>query len=350
MPFRALLHALVAAVLALVATGDATANQYQRVRDVTVSCTNSLRCDLSLNNPRVELYSLTLRRDAAPQAPVQLVLGTELRFDPQSTLEIDIDGRRIAAIPASSLSYRAAVYEYLFAGPEEIDALIAAARDGRLLRIEYKARNRSISRAEFGLGGFLDGLKFMDQAQGRQNLRDALQSRGVTLPTVERGSAREILTLDAIPAAIRDEFADVGNDCGFEPGRFEEIGGFAADIDEGLTLLALPCGPPGVYNQAYRVYAQQGEAVTPLPLPTFAADGPTFATLAWNLSWDADTATLTGLFRGRGLGDCGKWSRWRYEGNPWETENPGLVLIEERQQRECTTSGGPETWPALWPR
>ena len=61
--------------------------------------------------------------------------------------------------------------------------------------------------------------------------------------------------------------------------------------------------------------------------------------------WDVRRRTLSAYYKGRGLGDCGTFERWRVN------EAGEFVLVEYRAKTECDGKGnGPDSFPKLYPR
>jgi hypothetical protein len=331
-----------------VMAGGASASQFKRIRDVSVNCTDGLTCDVSAYNAQSELYTVIFRRAARPEAPVRLVLGVRETLTSGSEVGFSIDGREVLTIPVSELSYRAAVYEYIFDGEAEISALIEAAKAGPELRVSYRSRGLDTVSA-FSLNGFVAGLLFMDEVQGRVGREDALQADSAAA-AADEVAVRDITRFAEIPFQLRAEFA--GRDdaaCGgLTEDRFAAIGGFEAKSGGDAWLIGLPCGAGGAYNQPYAFWERIGSSFRRVPLPVMTEDGPSTGDVAWNISWDQERQQLTGFFKGRGLGDCGVFNRWTWKEL---TEGHVFILIESRAKSECDgqTAGGPENWPALWP-
>jgi hypothetical protein len=261
---------------------------------------------------------------------------------------MQIDGREVLRLPVSELSYRAAVYEYIYRGEGEIGTLIDAARAGQELRVSFRARGADTESA-FPLSGFVAGLIYMDEVQGRVGREDALQANGPEQADQE-APIREITSFADIPFQIRGAFADTPSaDCGgMEESRFANIGGFEARTDDDVNLIGLPCGPGGAYNQPFAFWTRTGSDFRRVPLPVMSGEGPSTSDVAWNISWDQEKLELTGFFKGRGLGDCGSFDRWAWSRS---TGGYAFVLKEARVKGECDGEydGGPENWPAVWP-
>lgn len=343
-----LLCLFLAALLALPAVEGAEARQFKRIRDISVDCSDALTCDVSTYNAQSELYTVIFRRRASRDAPVQLVLGVRETLTAGSEVAMKIDGREVLRLPVSQLSYRAAVYEYIFQGENEIGALVDAAKAGRELRVSYRARGADTESA-FSLSGFVAGLIYMDEVQGRVGREDALQADGPERAN-EEAPIREITSFADIPFQIRGDFADTPSAAcgGLEESSFARLGGFEARTGGDVHLIGLPCGPGGAYNQPFAFWERTGSEYRRVPLPIMSGEGPATGDVAWNISWDQERLELTGFFKGRGIGDCGTFERWAW------SELAGrnvFILKEARVKSECDgdNAGGPENWPAVWP-
>lgn len=331
-------------------SSDALASQFKRIRDISVACTDALTCDVSAYNAQSEVYTVIFRREARPEAPVRLVLGVRETLAGGSDATFFIDGRPVLTIPVSEMSYRAAVYEYTYDGEEGIAALIAAAKAGQDLRVRYRSRGLDAA-STFSLNGFVAGLTFMDEVQGRVGRDDALQADPGGAAASDETALRAIASVADIPFQLRADFADREDArCGGLPAdRFAAIGGFEARTGE-TWLYGLPCGDGGAYNQAFAFWERIGPVFRPVALPVMTDEGPSTDDVAWNAVWDGKRGELTGFFKGRGVGDCGRFNRWRWTGKE-ETGGHAFVLVEARAKENCDgdAAGGPETWPAVWP-
>ncbi|GAB4355556.1 MAG: DUF1176 domain-containing protein [Oricola sp.] len=340
--------ALLLLLLALPALDAAQARQFKRIRDISVDCSDALTCDVSTYNAQSELYTVIFRRAAGRDAPVQLVLGVRETLAAGSEVAMQIDGNEVLRLPVSELSYRAAVYEYIYRGEGEISTLIEAAKAGRELRVSFRARGADTVSA-FSLSGFIAGLIYMDEVQGRVGREDALQAAGPERAD-EEAPIREITSFAGIPFQIRGEFADTPSAAcgGLSESQFADLGGFEARTDGDVHLIGLPCGAGGAYNQPFAFWVRTGSEFRRVPLPIMTSEGPATSDVAWNISWDQDRRELTGFFKGRGLGDCGSFNRWSWSE---QAEGHVFVLKEARVKGECDGdyAGGPENWPAAWP-
>ena len=312
--------AWIAAVLGLISTlypDVAQANQFKRIRDVNVSCSNALLCDLYITNPRVTLYSFGFRRAAGPDAPVQLVLSTRDPLKSGSDIAFIVDGVEVFSQPISAFNYRAAVYEYTYRAQEDIALLLAAARRGSELQITHVTRAGQ-STVPFSLSGTVAGSIFMDEAQGRVGHADSFLKLGEipetapVLVSISGDGLESIDTIDQLPEGVALAFSSQSGRC-FNPFAEEQgrtLGGFKTKISDEADLYGIPCGAGGAYNQSFAFWAALDTFVVPLALPSFSEGAPIAMMDAFNASFDPEKRELTSFYKGRGLGDCGTYHRW----------------------------------------
>lgn len=334
---------------AMVLPGPAEANQFKRIRDVNVSCTNALRCDLFISNPRVTLFSVGFRRAAAFDAPVALYLTLREPLSAGSDVRFVVDGAEVLSVPDSAFSYRAAISEYIYREADDVTALFAAAKAGERLQVVYRTRTGQ-STAPFSLSGVVAGSIFMDEVQGRVGRADAL----TTLGDAPAGSETppepgDMAGLDEIPEGLRPYFVGDSAPCAdFDGSVPEPLGGFETDLGEGLALIGLRCGSGGAYNLPYAFWERHPEGYRQLALPVMGSDGPTAELLAWNAAWDPETRELSAFFKGRGIGDCGTVTRWSLTDGVFGV---GFVLEEMRVKDACdgVFDETMASWEQLWP-
>ncbi len=106
---------------------------------------------------------------------------------------------------------------------------------------------------------------------------------------------------------------------------------------------------PGAYNVPFAAYAGQGETFAPLEFPDARPARELAGNIAYNLDFDARSMTLTSLFKGRGLGDCGTYHVWSFNQAGGATP---ITLREQRKKEDCdgNVDDGVETWELVGPR
>ncbi|MEM1378224.1 MAG: DUF1176 domain-containing protein [Pseudomonadota bacterium] len=346
----------IAIALSLIATlmlvDAASANQFKRIRDVNVACNNALRCDLFIVNPAVSLYNIGLRRSAARDADVSLFMTLRQALAAGSTVSISIDGRPVVSVPASDLRYRAANGEYSLAAGEAVDQFVLAAAEGREMRVTYRT-NRGQTTATYSLSGFIAGVIFMDEVQGRIGAPDALQL-ALDPENAGRGGNDDGLNVDfrvlnRVPAGLVTYYNFEDRLCGqMDTGLAGQIGGFELSVEGRQSLVAFPCTRGGAYNQPFSVFQRTGSSYVPSMFPVIRDGAPGVDYYAYNLEWDADAGELSAFFKGRGVGDCGQITRWAVDASELGI---ALRLVSSRVKDECDGEAdltAPE-WVSTWP-
>ncbi|MBO6637427.1 MAG: DUF1176 domain-containing protein [Roseitalea sp.] len=348
LPFGAL-AGLCLAVAGLVAAAmpvPADASQFKRIRDVNVSCTNALRCDMFITNARVTLFTVGFRRAAAFDAPVALYLTMREPLAAGSEVRFVIDGAEVLSVPSSAFSYRAAMSEYSYADQDEVRALFAATKAGERLQVTFRTRSGQTT-APYSLSGVVAGAIFMDEVQGRVGREDALAAIGAAPAAPE--DEGDMAALDAVPAGLRRFYDGAGAPCAdFDGSVPDPLGGFSADIDDEVRLVGLRCGSAGAYNAPFAFWAEIDGTHYRLPLPVMTDEGPGAVMVAWNAQWDAEARQVSSFFKGRGIGDCGTVANWSIGEVGF---GYGFVLAEMRVKDECdgVFDETLESWERIWP-
>lgn len=336
-----------AAVVASVATtmlfldGGESLAAFKKVRDTLAFCDLAQNCTLTLTPVESDgAPALGIFRSSQPGSKPLLRLSYVDPSQRTGKMEISIEGQTLINVDVSALKARDDQLDYT----GDLAGMLHAMKNGQKLQLKFAGKSSTYS-----LSGFVGGLIYVDEQQSRNGTVEALQVKG-SKPAPVPPTLKLIETIEEIPAEIRGDFSDEAAACGgASPGTFRNAGGFETKIADGLDLIGLPCGSPGAYNQPYAFYSRYENKIVPISLPTISDDGPTVTDTAWNIDWSQKTLTLTGFFKGRGLGDCGIYDVWkatdRGEGRV------RFVLLQERSKGDCdgNYAGGPEKWPASWP-
>lgn len=329
--------------LCLAALFPAHAGPSKEIRDFAAWCTNGLTCKADVFAPGGELYGFGVERRAGRDTPVEAVFRNQSAFAAGSVVRLAVDGKPVAALKAEHFAFDESDFANRLTSEPAVRALIEAARNGGKLEVRYAGGDGEKS-ATFSLAGFAGSLTWLDEAQGRIGAKDAIVAKG------DKDSPqfvpRDLLTIDDLPEDLKDLYSERGGCALMEPERFGLFGGFEDQFDAVNSLLVMPCGEGGAYNQPYAIYWVTDLGEKPMALPAIGELGPIVINEAWNVDWDHSTRTLTGFFKGRGLGDCGMYDKWRLTG---EDEFRTFTLIESRQKDDCDGKGGVETFPIVWP-
>ncbi|MBX9458597.1 MAG: DUF1176 domain-containing protein [Rhizobium sp.] len=193
------------------------------------------------------------------------------------------------------------------------------------------------------LSGVKAAMLHVDEVQGRLGRTDALEAKGEVEPPAGV-PARDILALEDMPEIVRKDFTDSGGACSdIEPDTIGQFQGFDVSVGT-MRLIGVPCGSGGAYNQPYALYAAYDVIVERISFPYIDRGAPTTMNTAMNVDLNPIARSLTAFFRGRGIGDCGEYIRWRLDdaGNR-------LKLAEIRMKGECDEKGSdPTAFPLVW--
>jgi hypothetical protein len=321
------------------------------VRDWSVSCSNGLTCTMSFYDwDARNLNRFHIRREGAPNAKVEILLPAPADFDSRgdatATFSLVVDGKEAVSTPVTSLARDAFTSQFIYADQAQIGSLLDAMKVGTAMELRYKG-----ALGDFALSIKLSGVKgsllFMDEAQDRLGRSDALEAKGDKQPP-EGVTARDITSIDQLPELAKNDLTGEGGACSdLEPDALAQFNGFEVNVD-GTRLIAIPCGVGGAYNQPYALYLDYDVVTERISFPDTREGLPSAMTTAYNLDYDATTRILTSFFKGRGIGDCGQWYKWRLD---VRGGGAALVLLEERNKDDCDgiDVGGPQNFPLVFP-
>jgi hypothetical protein len=339
---------LFAALALLAVPCEGFASPAKDIRDMAVYCTNGLTCEISLlaKTGGKLIYSLSLSRAAGPDTPVLIKIRASAPMLPTGELVFSADGKPVMAVKAADFDFNADFEEYTSKAPAAGFELFGLIRNASVLTLRYAAVKPGT--ADFSLAGLSGAGLYLDEVQGRLDSTDALVKIGGK--TTAPPPVRDISAFEQLPAVLRPDFEGQEGACGFyDQSHFTRGSGFQVTLPDDVALYVLPCTDGGAYNQPYALYQISSGAVSEVALPTMTEDGPSTTTGATNVDWDQPTLTLTAFDKGRGLGDCGTYDKWKLRDVPGEAS---FALVESREMDECNGEGGggPETWPLLWPK
>lgn len=337
---------LAAIAFVLASLGAAAASEYKEFKDVIVSCTNGLTCSVALkvDGEPGTLNTLSFVRRAGAGTSLDLTVAAQ-DLSAGSSVSISVDGKQVLSVPVDAMTYNADWYEYTLTGVADPLNLLDAMRNGIRAEATGKKGGETL-KASYSLSGLVAALIFVDEVQGRLDTPDALQAKGTKTTTPTR--ARDIKALAEIPEDIRAVFEGEGKCSFLDESSFARGDGFETELEDGYSMVALPCAEGGAYNQPYVLYAGYGDDYEPLYLATMGDKGPTVTDLAYNIGWDQKSKVLDAFFKGRGLGDCGSYEKWEMSVGG---VGPAFTLVSARVKGDCDgeDGGGIDNWPALWP-
>lgn len=323
------------AALAL-AAGSAHANQ--TFKDWWAACDNTRDCAAFgfSDQEREETAFLKLTRGpgAADQVHARIAVDA-----PPGAWSLSVDGKPVAAPRRAEEA--AESYTVLDLTPADGSALVAAAANGSWL--EVSAGGKTIAR--ISLAGSSAALRWIDDQQQRAGGVTALVARGTRPasavppaplpPLVGAASAAPQQGLpDKPPRAVAALMKDCDEDIA-ALGEAPVVGRLAP----GLVMWAPLCSR-GAYNLVYSFTLLDEKTGAARPLPIAYAGGRESTTELMNVSYDADTQTLSNFEKGRGLADCGA-------GNVWVWDGKSFAAVEQSLMGECR-GVPPSEWPTVW--
>lgn len=339
------------------ATAEASRRQSGPVAvfgDWMVGCDNVRTCTVLVlplreGGAEPESNPLRFKRAADPDAAVEhitLSLGNAGPASRHPAIDFRVDGRSVVTVagrdfreerlPADVLRSRnEAPMRTRFTGRRPIAALLRAMAAGRELAvISFVGLRQRMS-----LTGFSAAMRWMDAQQGRTGTVTALIAKGngaawrvpapPALPIVRRarGGAKTLNEAEVkqLSDIVRKRLAtEEPGDCNGlndarEPKSFAATG-FA--VDASLAAIALRCGIGGTYNHVAALHGvdRTTGSARPLVLERVAGamtpepDEQPGVPIVTNMDFDPAAMVLTQYAGGRGLGDCGVYSAWVWDG------------------------------------
>ncbi len=201
--------------------------------------------------------------------------------------------------------------------------------------------------------GLKAALLFIDSQQKRVGSETAWIKKGDDPPlSVPPAPAlKEIAIVNPTPTPFaQDELnalLDYGawrmnnSQCSLDPMR-REVRIFAISDDKALMMVSCEAGAYNVVDLAWLVSRQKpfSSRQIRLKLPFMPASGDADLELM-NAGYDETNKELTTVAKGRGLGDCGVSSRWRFDGQRFR-------LVRYAEEPTCDGWHGSGAWATLW--
>lgn len=343
---------ILGAALSAAPLSSAAAGAFKSFGKWEVSCTNGRNCELRFfDSDNKAGASAFLIRDIGPSTPAMLAFGLpgDVFGDAARdlTIALSIDGGAEQSFGPDKLTYDDNVSAWKLAGDIATDGLIEALRKGKVISVTARAGGQT-ARATVPLEGMAASLLFLDDTQNRVGHTDALVSKGDKPPS-PMPPVTDIRSFADIPSAIRANFTKEDATCGgVDESMLSALGGFTRRYTATEALYIIPCGAPGAYNVPFVAYYQLESMLEQVQFPDMAKEGPSVATTGYNLDYDEKSDTMTSFFKGRGLGDCGSFYKWKIaEGGAGRA----FVLLRQTDKDDCDGKygDGPESWPASWP-
>ena len=317
---------------ALMATGAQAASR--SFQDWTVVCDNTRECSaFGFSEDSVgDRPFLHVRRLAAAGAPplIRLVLVGE--SGPATPWAVQVDGRPVPGVAPQAEGDADVVLT-----PAQALALLAAIRDGQRLTL-------APGRSDVLLTGAAAALRWMDDQQRRAGTVTALVAKGAKpastvpapppVPLVRPGPVVSQANLpDKAPPGMRSR---LGEDCDAQ--QRQDFSPIVARLSPGVILYGELCYL-GAYNEiyAFMLADEQGGHIRRAQIPNL--DGSA-THLLMNVSFDAETQTLSNFEKGRGIADCGGVNSWIWDGKAFR--------ISDQIEMPACRGLSAEDWPVLF--
>ncbi|GAA0775079.1 DUF1176 domain-containing protein [Roseibium denhamense] len=323
----------------------------------TVDCGNTGVCFASSFNRNQSVWvDLRIVRDwkADAQPLVRLTTNTELSNG--GTLRFSVDGTEIEALPIEQLremqqavmppaGFRPLGGEGVWypIGPATT-ALLDALRSGSQLTIELPAPQGSDAAViTVPLTGLKSGLLWLDNRQNRTGTVSAIVAPG-TNPATDAPHAIPITTPDQLPPEVTAIWTANRLCSAIDPAIFSNMNAVRVPLEDAGSLYVIPCGTPTAYNTPYiSVLAGKDGAARQVHVARMSEQGPIASDLIYNARWVPADKQLVSYFKASGVGECGLWNRWTWNGS-------AFVLLEEASRTTCDgTEPDLSNWSNTWP-
>ena len=330
-----------------VAMTSAHAGPSKEFRDWYVWCDDVFKCAMQTSNDD-ELYAFGFER--GPKANSEAVLFLSMGHKPKegSKLIAILDGNQAEPFTFHFDKGVNTDGSWQFPGQNLQNFLLNGMMAGNTLELIVDTDEGGKS-FNVSLSGVSASALFMDEAQERIGNRDALKAKGEGAPKDMVTQVTILKSSSDLPPEVLDFWKNNTDYCG--EGRDDEddliksFGGISVLREKTSRMFLIPCGLPGAYNlvQIVLFYEEKEKRVRIAPLPTMGHVGPSILDNVINGSWDDRKSELSAFYKGRGLGDCGLRTVWKWEGGYYIN----LELTELYQKDDC--DGKYDDWLQIWP-
>ncbi len=323
----------------------------------TVDCGNTGVCFASSFTRAQSVWvDVRIVRDwqAEAQPLVRLTTNTELPQD--GTLNVEVDGNPIESLPLEQLremqtavtspaGFRPLGGEGFWypTGPATA-ALLQAMQSGQELTIRLPAINDADPVAvPVPLYGLKASLLWLDNRQDRTGTVAAIVNPG-DADAKDAPHAIPLLSPDQLPPEVAAIWSANRLCSEIDPAIFASLNAVRVPLAENASLYIVPCGAPTAYNSPYvAILSGKDGAARQIQVARMSDKGPIATDLIYNARWIPADQQLVSYFKGSGVGECGLWNRWTWNGT-------GLVLLEEATRKTCDgTAPDLSKWSNTWP-
>lgn len=222
--------------------------------------------------------------------------------------------------------------------------LLDAMQSGSQLTVSFEEETEpDLVSVHVDLAGLKASILWLDNLQDRTGTQSAIVAPG-NEPAKDAPYAISITSTDQLPPEVLAVWG--GNKlCGeIDLTIFAGLNAVRAPVAEETSIYLIPCGTPGAHNSTYvaLLSAKDGSA-RQLQVVRMSDKGPIATDLIYNARWIPAKKELISYYKGSGIGECGIWNRWLWNGT-------GLVLLEEATRANCDgTQPDLPNWSSSWP-
>lgn len=331
----------------LVANAAFAAPAQKQFSDWQVTCNNQNFCS-TRNTGLHQGLVMTITRGAGARtdANLRIDLGNMESADvkvPPVAPRLRLDDTPLVIQPNE---WKVSPHHLMTNNPEAINALLNAIVNGDKITL---ADGMGI----ISLSGLKAALLFIDSQQKRIGSETAWIKKGVGPPlsVPPAPPLKEVAAATATSTPLsHDELNDLldygtwrmnNSQCSLDPQR-REVRVFPLTDDKALMLTSCEAGAYNVVSLAWVISRQKPFVARTihLRLPFMPDSGSTELELM-NAGFDVHSKELTTLAKGRGPGDCGVATRWRFDGQRFR-------LVRYAEEPACDGWHKAGGWPTLW--
>ncbi|MFC6657427.1 DUF1176 domain-containing protein [Roseibium salinum] len=356
-----LLTFLISAAMALAAASSAVAQPGRTAPSFdswTADCSNTGVCFASsLTRTKSVWVDLRIIRDWPAEAQPLMRLTTNTTLPVEGTLRFDVDGAAVEALPLEQLremqgavvppaGFRPLGGEGFWypTGPATA-TLLKALQEGKELTVRLPAAEDGADpiSVPVSLQGLKASLLWLDNRQNRTGTVAAIVAPG-TAPAEDAPHALPVMSAQELPPEVAAVWSANRLCSEIDPAIFASLNAVRVPLPENASLYIIPCGAPTAHNSPYvAVLASKDGAARQIHVARMSDQGPIATDLIYNAHWSPADQQLVSYFKGSGVGECGLWNRWVWNGS-------GLVLLEEATRNTCDgTEPDLSKWSNSWP-
>ena len=313
-----------------------------------VACDNLRNCTAlgMISDIDKGAYVKIERKGHAESPPIVSVVIDNGNAVKAPSVRLELDGAAVAGLPARPVKAMAdgSRVTARFKG-DAATSLIEGLRLGKSLSVTVVDDGKDGAQETVPLAGSAATLLYIDDKQQRIGTVTAMSEKGEdpesSIPAGSPAPGFKAVALSTLadPLPARPEgIAASPADSGCEIADYPDQ---AIRLSAELTLWGV-CNQVGAYNIdfAYWIVGKEKPARANFDMPGRKPDADTGAGVMTNFALLEDGFTLSAIFKGEGIGDCGEQSDWVWDGAQFR-------LIRLAQLDQCR--GVPsDDWPVLY--